>query len=111
MATLKAEAALCLHMQSMQACPYDYFLQGHKKLMSTLLRLFLLAMCATGLLASFPARAHNALDNARQIVVVTTADWNSVSGTLQRFERDGSHDKWTAVGQPFPIVVGKAGLA
>lgn len=50
-------------------------------------------------------------DGARQMVLVTTADWNSVSGTLQRFERGGSRDKWQAVGQPFPIVVGKTGLA
>jgi len=79
--------------------------------MSPLLRFSLLAICAINLLLSYPVQAHNALDDARQIVVVTTADWNSVSGTLQRFERGGSHDKWRAVGQPFPIVVGKTGLA
>lgn len=79
--------------------------------MSTLLRFFLLAICAVGPSASFPAGAHDALYDARQMVVVTTADWNSVSGVLQRFERHGSHDKWKAVGQPFPIVVGKTGLA
>lgn len=79
--------------------------------MSTWLRFSLLVICAAGLLPSPTAQAHNALDEARQMVVVTTADWNAVSGTLQRFERRDIHDKWKAIGQPFPIVVGKAGLA
>lgn len=79
--------------------------------MSKWLRFSLLAVCVAGLFLSEAAQAHGALDDARQMVVVTTSDWNSVSGTLQRFERHGSHDKWKAVGQPFPIVVGKAGLA
>lgn len=79
--------------------------------MRALLRFYLLAIFATGLFLSLPARAHDALDNARQIVVVTTADWASVSGTLQRFERSNPHAAWKAVGQPFPIVVGKTGLA
>ena len=68
-----------------------------------------LAVC--GLLPSVPARAQAALDDARQIVVVTTADWNSVSGTLQRFARNKPRAAWAPVGQPFPIVVGKSGLA
>ena len=71
----------------------------------------MLGLCAAGLFASLAARAHDALDNARQMVVVTTADWNSVSGTLQRFERGTPRAKWKAVGQPFAIVVGKTGLA
>jgi D-alanyl-D-alanine dipeptidase len=79
--------------------------------MSKWLRFSLLAICAAGVFPSMPARAHDTLDDARQMVVVTTSDWNSVSGTLQRFERGGSRGKWMAVGQPFPIVVGKSGLA
>lgn len=75
------------------------------------LRFSLLVLCAAGLFASLAAQAHDALADARQMVVVTTADWNSVSGTLQRFERHGVRDKWVAVGQPFRIVVGKTGLA
>ncbi|MFK2893067.1 hypothetical protein ISS98_18125 [Dyella flagellata] len=75
------------------------------------MRLAWLPIFAACVLPSLPARAQGMPEAARQIVVVTTADWNSVSGTLQRFARDGSNDKWTAVGQPFPIVVGKTGLA
>lgn len=79
--------------------------------MSKWLRFSLLAICAAGLFSSLQARTHNALDDARQIVVVTTTDWNSVSGTLQRYERHRPSDAWKVVGQPFPIVVGKTGLA
>ena len=68
-----------------------------------------LALC--GLLLPLSAPAQQALDGARQLMVVTTADWNGVSGTLQRFERSQPHAAWTPVGPAFPIVVGKSGLA
>jgi D-alanyl-D-alanine dipeptidase len=68
-----------------------------------------LALC--GLLLSLSAPAREALDDARQLVVVTTADWNSVSGTLQRFERSTPQAAWMPAGPAFPIVVGKSGLA
>lgn len=79
--------------------------------MSKWLRISLLVVCTAYLFPSLRAQAHDTFDNTRQMVVVTTADWTSVSGTLQRFERNTTHDKWKPVGQPFPIVVGKAGLA
>lgn len=46
-----------------------------------------------------------------QAVVVTTKDWAAVQGTAQLFERKkpGSR-KWKAVGEPFPVVVGRGGL-
>ena len=43
-------------------------------------------------------------------MVVTTADWDAVPGTLQRFERKNEHKKWKAVGQPIAVVVAKKGL-
>ena len=50
----------------------------------------------------------NLLQNAQQALVVTTPAWDSVDGTLSRFEKvDG---KWQAVGADWPIVVGKNGL-
>jgi D-alanyl-D-alanine dipeptidase len=79
--------------------------------MSKWLRFSVLVICVAGVFSSLSAQAHNALDDARQLVVVTAPDWNSVSGTLQRFERGAPHGKWMAVGQPFPIVVGETGLA
>ena len=51
------------------------------------------------------------LSSARQLVVVTTADWSATSGTLRRFERRRDSDAWTAVGAAVPIVVGRTGLA
>ena len=45
-----------------------------------------------------------------EIIVVTTSEWNSPEGTLRRYERRTSHDKWNAVGQPIAVTVGKNGL-
>jgi D-alanyl-D-alanine dipeptidase len=51
---------------------------------------------------------------ARQLVLVTTPDWNTVGGTLEVFERPDA-GAWTAARAaaraPVPIVVGKSGLA
>ena len=45
------------------------------------------------------------------MVLVVTKDWDSINGTLQRYERANSKAKWKAVGEPFEIVVGRSGLA
>jgi hypothetical protein len=50
------------------------------------------------------------LDSSTQMIVVTTADWSTVQGRLQRFERAHSSDPWTSVGDPVAIVVGKKGM-
>ena len=47
----------------------------------------------------------------RQLLVVTTPAWDSVSGTLQRYERAGATAPWRRVGAAVPIVVGETGLA
>lgn len=52
----------------------------------------------------------DAIHSSRQLVVVTTVDWNAVDGTLQRYERNAPGRKWEAVGKPIPVVVGKNGL-
>jgi len=46
---------------------------------------------------------------ARQLVLVTTPDWNASQGTLRTFARDG--DRWHAVGAATPIVIGRTGAA
>ena len=48
---------------------------------------------------------------SRQAVVVTTKDWNAVQGLAQLFERRTTKSKWSVVGVPFPVVVGKNGSA
>lgn len=50
------------------------------------------------------------LSQARQMLLVTTADWNAVNGTLQRYERKTVRSAWQPVGAPIPIVVGRNGL-
>jgi zinc D-Ala-D-Ala dipeptidase len=47
----------------------------------------------------------------RQLLVVTTPAWDSVSGTLRRYVRAGAGAPWRMVGAPVPIVVGQSGLA
>lgn len=48
---------------------------------------------------------------SRQIIVVTTPSPSAVDGTLQRYARATTHDAWTKVGDPIPVVVGRNGLA
>src|SRR5438270_495076 len=48
---------------------------------------------------------------ARQLVVVTTPDWNNTTGTLRRFTRESSNDRWHVASGPIPVVVGRTGLA
>lgn len=50
------------------------------------------------------------LGRARQLVVVTTRDWDAVGGILRRFERRSTRGSWAQVGEGIPIVVGRAGL-
>ncbi|HEX8285533.1 MAG TPA: L,D-transpeptidase family protein [Pyrinomonadaceae bacterium] len=52
-----------------------------------------------------------ALARSRQLVVVTTRDWDAVGGVLRRFERRGARGAWARVGADVPIVVGRTGLA
>jgi len=61
------------------------------------------------IVACSAARSSDPLAGSGQAIVVTTPDWKSTSGSLQRFERDGG--AWRAVGDAIPIVVGHSGLA
>jgi D-alanyl-D-alanine dipeptidase len=47
----------------------------------------------------------------RQLLVVTTPAWDSVSGTMRRYARAGPGAPWRAVGAAVPVVVGQSGLA
>ena len=58
--------------------------------------------------AGVAADAHHWADSG-QMVLVTTADWDSTSGELRRYERTGKG--WRQVGEATQIVVGRTGVA
>lgn len=75
----------------------------------------LLAFLSTHATGAAPApfdsnEARQALDNAAQLIVVTTNDWQSSNGLLRRFQRSAANG-WQQVGKGVPVVVGKTGLA
>ena len=74
--------------------------------------LFLPAIACFVLVAWQPAHAGqpSPLAASTEVVVVTTSGWDAVSGTLRRYQRPNSHSRWTVVGQPVEVVVGKNGL-
>ena len=49
------------------------------------------------------------LSGTRQLIVVTTPDWNATTGTMQRYERHLL--RWRAVGAPVDVIIGRTGLA
>ena len=54
--------------------------------------------------------AASGLSASRQMLLVTTKDWNSVTGTMRRFARKSAQDKWLEAAKPISIVVGRNGL-
>jgi L,D-peptidoglycan transpeptidase YkuD (ErfK/YbiS/YcfS/YnhG family) len=48
--------------------------------------------------------------HARQLILVTTPDWNATSGTLRTYERD-REGAWQEHGEGVPITVGRSGSA
>ena len=46
-----------------------------------------------------------------QTVVVTIDDWNAVKGEARLFERKTAKSGWKKIGETFPVVIGKNGLA
>ena len=53
----------------------------------------------------------NPLSDSRQLIVVTTNNWEAVDGALQRYERAAADQPWRPVGERIPIVVGRNGMA
>jgi len=50
-------------------------------------------------------------ERSTQLIVVTTPDWNSVVGRLQRYERAAASAAWKPVGDPVTVDVGRNGMA
>lgn len=72
--------------------------------------LFLFAGCggisASGLKKSIPEIAR-----CRQLIVVTTAGWNSSNATVNYFERANVNSRWKPASGPFAAIVGRNGMA
>lgn len=58
-----------------------------------------------------PPAAKPSFDKSLQSVVVTTNGWNAVQGMATMFERKNAKSDWKPVGESFPVVVGRNGLA
>jgi len=71
-----------------------------------LLATLLLAGCTTG----GPRNDAGAWGDARQLVLVTTADWDATTGTLRTFARDGT-GAWREQGAAAVVSVGRDGAA
>src|SRR5437763_12388110 len=56
------------------------------------------------------AKSASPLSRSRQLVLVTTRDWDAVQGTLRRFERKNEKAEWHGVGDAIPVVVGRGGM-
>lgn len=66
-------------------------------------------LCLVSSLQSFP-RKRNPMDSCTELIVVTTADWNSSQGTLRRYGRANQRMRWKPIGEPIAVMVGKNGL-
>ena len=52
-----------------------------------------------------------AIETSLRLLVVTTATMNDATASLQLYRRAAASEGWVAEGAPFPVVVGKSGLA
>lgn len=55
--------------------------------------------------------SEDSLAGHRQLLVVTTQDWDEKQGTLALYERSSNDSTWILVRTHIPVVVGKNGLA
>jgi L,D-peptidoglycan transpeptidase YkuD (ErfK/YbiS/YcfS/YnhG family) len=81
-----------------------------KTLFSTLILLAVPSLLLAQIKKPEPPAVKIPFTKSRQAVVVTTKDWNATKGTAKRFERKSPTAKWQAVGDAFPVVIGRNGL-
>lgn len=58
-----------------------------------------------------PAAVKVPFAKSLQTVVVTTKDWDATTGTARLYERKDEKADWNMVGESFPVVIGRNGLA
>lgn len=56
-------------------------------------------------------KTQNSYAKSLQAVVVTTENWEATNGAGQLFARKTASSKWNPVGESFPVVIGKNGMA
>lgn len=66
---------------------------------------------SAGPVSSAAASGASSWQDATQMVLVTTADWNAPRGTLQRYQRASADAAWQAVGNATDVTVGRNGAA
>lgn len=77
--------------------------------MRTLLPLLALAAMLPAMARAQSAPSTLPWSGTRQVIVSTTADWDSTAAVLQRYELDGDRG-WRAVGVPVAAAVGRSGM-
>jgi D-alanyl-D-alanine dipeptidase len=68
-----------------------------------------IALLALLMMSCASTMQHEWLGDSTQLLVVTTADWDTTKGTLTMYER--RNGAWIATGDAIPVVVGRTGLA
>jgi L,D-peptidoglycan transpeptidase YkuD (ErfK/YbiS/YcfS/YnhG family) len=71
----------------------------------------LAALAFVAMMVSLLAQQPPALQQSAQILIVTTADWNTAAGVLQPVERSSVQGKWKLAGAPITVSIGRSGLA
>lgn len=71
----------------------------------------LTAVALVAVMVSLRAQQPTALQQSTQLLIVTTADWNTTAGVLQPIERTSANDKWKLAGAPITVAIGRNGLA
>jgi zinc D-Ala-D-Ala dipeptidase len=49
--------------------------------------------------------------NSTQMILIITKNWEDSTGVLQRYERNKLGEKWNQIGDAFPVIIGRNGLA
>jgi L,D-peptidoglycan transpeptidase YkuD (ErfK/YbiS/YcfS/YnhG family) len=73
--------------------------------------ILLAAMLLAGCTTRGPATDAGEWRDARQLVLVTTADWDATTGTLRTFVRDGAASAWREKDDAAAVSVGRGGSA
>ncbi len=82
------------------------------KLFGSLVFCLLLAIASLGQIKkSEPAPVKVPFTKSLQAVIVTTDNWETIAGTARLYERKNEKADWKMIGESFPVVIGRSGLA